>query len=51
MKTRTFRAADGRRVVSRMSDEQVAEREMVTMAAFIMPVVAILAFALAAGVF
>ena len=45
--TKTFRAADGRKV--KMSDQQIAEQEMVKLAALVMPVLTILAFALAAG--
>ena len=46
---RTFKAADGRRVTARMSAEQIADREMLDMAVFIMPVAVILAFAVASG--
>ena len=48
MKTRTFRAVDGRKV--RMNEKEQAEQEMVKLAALVMPVLTILAFALAAGV-
>ena len=48
MKTRTFRAADGRKV--RMNEKEQAEQEMVNLAACVMPVLMILVFALVSGI-
>ena len=49
MKRRTFRAADGRKVRVQMTDEQIAERDMLTMLTAVMPVLVIALFAIAAG--
>jgi len=50
MKTRTFKAADGRKVRVRMTEETVMEQELLNMASIIFPILTILIFALAAGV-
>ena len=47
---KTFRAADGRRVTARMTEDQIAERELLKLMTIVMPVLTILVFALAAGV-
>jgi hypothetical protein len=46
---KTFRAADGRLVRARMSEEQIADMEMVKILTILMPLAAVLVFALAAG--
>lgn len=46
---RTFRAIDGRLVQASMSDEQIADMEMLKILNIFMPLGAVLLFALAAG--
>ena len=48
--TRTFKAADGRKVRVSMTEDQIAEQELLKLASIVMPVLTILVFALAAGV-
>ena len=45
---KTFRAHDGRKV--QMSEEQIAEQELLNMVTVIMPILALFLFSLAAGV-
>jgi len=47
--SKTFRAADGRRVIARMSAEQAAELKLYRLLVVTMPVATILLFAFAAG--
>ena len=47
---KTFRAADGRRVKARMTEDQIADRTLLRMAEVLMPIIMILSFAYAAGV-
>lgn len=49
MKTRTFTAIDGRKVRVQMTEEQVADRELVTLAAIWMPILMILVFTVIGG--
>ena len=46
---KTFRAIDGRLVQASMSDEQIADMEMLKILNIFMPLGAVLLFALAAG--
>ena len=46
---KVFRAADGRKCAVRMTAEKEAERELLRMAAAVMPVLMIVVFALASG--
>lgn len=47
---KTFKAADGRRVKSRVTEDQIADRILLHMAEVLMPIIMILSFAVAAGV-
>lgn len=47
---KTFKAVDGRLVKARMTEDQIADRKLLNMAVVVMPVLTILAFAMAAGV-
>lgn len=46
---KVFRAVDGRRCAVRMTAEEEAERELLRLAAAVMPVLMIVVFALASG--
>ena len=47
---KTFKAADGRRVKARVTEDQIADRILLHMAEVLMPVIMILSFAFAAGI-
>lgn len=46
---KTFKAVDGRLVKARMTEDEIADRKLLNMAAVVMPVLTILVFAAAAG--